>query len=125
MATSKKHITLHGYMAMELDGNVLNMFNVNKVLAKGEPEGTPKEENDAYYDSKKERNVNNWDLKNLVEIEEPKELRNIVLGKDFISILTPDLIASKQAEAVREEEEAIKEQEKLSQEREAREEMEK
>ncbi|KAL9103284.1 MAG: hypothetical protein Q9163_001662 [Psora crenata] len=80
------HQTLHGNLVentKKKDRQPDNTFYIDNIVPKA------KVEPDKYHDKRKNREVDNWDVQanNLIKILEPEELQNVVLGKDWITVL--------------------------------------
>lgn len=89
---TKKHLTVHGYIGENpKTGSITNMMNVATVTPKKDKGGIlAYEENDEWYDPKRKAIINNWDAKrvDLTEMDEPEELKDLVLGDTFLSVLS-------------------------------------
>lgn len=117
MFHDQMHQTVHGYIAVNsVTGTVTNMWNVGTAVPKtGELGLARKVENDAWFDKRRNKNINNWDMSKLTEVVEPDELVRVRLGDNFITALSEDLAklddkmkAAAKAEAEKEENEARK-----------------
>lgn len=91
MIENGTHLTVHGYIAVQSATNqVINMFNMNRIVPKQDDKGAIKIEKDQYYDPRKNKIVNNWDIATLKAFDEPDELSLVRLGDNFITVLSEE-----------------------------------
>ena len=91
MIQNNTHLTIHAYLKADSNGyEMINMWDVGSVIPKKDADNGLKTENDAYFDRRKQKQVNNWSMANLQQIDEPAELSRVCLGDTFIAVLPPD-----------------------------------
>jgi len=90
METSKEHLTVHAYIKVKPDGSIENMFDIDSVVPKLKKGSTTELaiEQDSYVNKSKGGKItNNWDPAHLETYPAPPELKNVVLGKGFITVV--------------------------------------
>lgn len=89
MVDNDEHLTVHAVIKQDSTGEIENMFNIGSTIPKFKKGSTTDLaiEKDSYLDPRKGKQVNNWDPANLLTYPEPPELKHVVLGKGFITVV--------------------------------------
>ena len=91
MIHNSTHLTVHAYLRVNSNTHdITNMWDVDFVVPKRDANDVLKVEKDAYFDSRKNMQVNNWNMTNLQEFDEPEELSRVRLGDKFVTVLPLD-----------------------------------
>ncbi|KAF6233318.1 hypothetical protein HO173_008442 [Letharia columbiana] len=91
MISNNTHLTVHAYLTTKSNTDeVTNMWDVDVVAPKKTADNDLKIEKDEYFEKRKQKHVNNWNMANLQEFDEPTELSRVHLGDNFITVLPPD-----------------------------------